>query len=170
MDCPEDDIYRYPFVEGDTNVLVYAIHDTITFVNQNFDEITFVCVDKTYWPYSTGGYDGSGLDCGHNTYYVSDRIEFVFKPYGNSHQFVSYVTKDKTYPTSYTTMLLDDYLLCRIYGQDTFFYVDSILYKGDYLPGVYTSRNDSIGLYNKKFGIIRFKDKDETIWELKEKK
>jgi hypothetical protein len=172
MDCPEDDTYKYKFVEGDTNVLVYAIHDTITFVNQNFDEITFVCVDKTYWPYVTVEYDGSG-DCPHQTSFVSDRIEFVFKPYGNSHRFEYTVTKTKYGPYSETIMFLDDYLLFPILSirgiQDTIYYDDSMIFNGRYLPGI-QNPYDSIGLINLNFGLLRFKDKYETMWTLKEKK
>ncbi|MCF8255362.1 MAG: hypothetical protein K9I36_09150 [Bacteroidia bacterium] len=170
LDCPEDDIYRYQFVEEDTNVLFYAIHDTITFVNQNFDEITFVCTDKKYGTYSTVEYDGLS-DCGHRTLYVSDRIEFVFKPYGNSHKFVYTITADKNFITSpENKMFFDEDLIfianSRWSGAKN---TDSILFNGNYLGGfpLYYFKNV---LLNLDYGLIKFKDKNENIWTLKEKK
>jgi hypothetical protein len=169
MDCPEDDIYSYPFVEGDTNVLFYAIHDTITFVNQNFDEITFVCTDKKYGTYSTGGFDGSVV-CSHYTYYRQDRIEFVFKPYGNSHKFEYTVTKTRYHPYPETIMYFNEDIIFRGFSRwETHNYSDSILYNGNYLGGSIID-SDSIGLINHDYGLIKFKDKNENLWTLKEKK
>ncbi|MCF8255363.1 MAG: hypothetical protein K9I36_09145 [Bacteroidia bacterium] len=169
LDCPEDDIYSYPFVEGDTNVFLYAIHDTITFVNKNFDEITFVCSDKKYGTYSTGGYDGLS-DCQHRTLYVSDRIEFVFKPYGNSHKFEYSVTKTKYDPFPETIMYFNEDIIFRVFTRgENPKYSDSILYNGNYLGGAYVDK-DHIVLVNIDYGLIKFKDKNENLWILKEKK
>jgi hypothetical protein len=167
--CPEDVIIYHPFAEGDTNVLVYGIYDTITFVNQNLEEITFVCQSKSYSPF-VQKIGPKPIGCGLYTYDKYARITFLFEPLGNNHQFVAYVTKHDFSNSSLTFIYFDDFLIVRSNANLTVpLKHDSILIQGNYIYGEY-STYDSIGFFNPRYGVIKFKDKDPNIWTLKEKK
>lgn len=148
----------------------YNGSETLIFLSNHSDTAIFIGKGRKMGHELTESYNIASADCPRmkNTY--TDIVNYSYKCQNKS--LFDYLTLNclTAYQWLPITCVLDLDISRKVYSKSSYDILielpiaDSILYKGNYLAGAFMKNSDV--LFNRNFGIIRFKELNGTEWTL----
>jgi hypothetical protein len=175
-DCPqlETQYFYTRFSVEDTSFIPYHGKDTLWFQDNNGNTMKLVCYEKFPYSKKTCVDLSENPDCGNFwNCQVEDQFYIKFRTDDKKNELNFSLTTN--YLSSIGTIMYECELnSIRIFGKSNFDVIkinplDSIKLDGKVIVGsLFTI--DSVGLYNKDYGLLRFKDKNSIVWTLTDKR
>lgn len=172
IECDKGDTIEHYYLPSKyIDSFPYNGSETLIFLSDHSDTAIFIGTGKRMGHELTESYNLASADCPQMKKIFIDIVNYTFPCQNKSNFDYLELTCKAGYPHRPVNCLLDLSIYFKIHETSTFDYLietsiaDSILYKGNYLGGVFFDRNSDV-LFNKNFGIIRFKEPNGTVWTL----